>query len=326
MKAVVCTKYGSPSVLQIKQVDKPLPKDNEILIKVFAASITTADTMIRRGAPCIGRLFMGLNKPKYPITGTGFSGEVDAIGKNVTRFKPGDQVFGESLFGYGSNAEYTCVAQDGVLAQLPRNLTHESAAPVCDGALTSLSFLKDIGKIKPGQRVLVNGASGSLGSAAVQIARQLGASVTGVCGSDNIELVKSLGADEVIDYRHKDFTRMAQQYDIIYDAVGKRSFRQCRNVLSKNGRYLSPVLSFPLLFSMFWSTMFCSRKAKFSATGIRPAKDLLPLLDELRNMFESKAIRTVIDQQYTLDQTATAHRYIDKGRKKGNIVIIGIQQ
>lgn len=325
MKAVICTKYGSPDVLQVRDVEKPSPKNKEILIKVFASSITTADTMMRLGTPLIGRLFMGLSKPKYPVTGTGFSGVVEQIGKDVSRFKPGDRVFGESVFGHGSNAEYTCVAQDGVLATLPRNMTHESAAPVCDGALTSLSFLKDIGKILPGQRVLINGASGSLGSAAVQIAVHLGAHVTGVCGSDNIELVKSLGADEVIDYRHEDFTQMAQQYDVIYDAVGKRSFCQCKNVLSKNGRYLSPVLGFSLLFSMLWSAMFCSRKAKFSATGIRPAKELLLLLEELRGMFESKAIRTVIDRQYALDQVVAAHRYIDKGHKKGNLVITGIQ-
>jgi len=325
MKAVVCTKYGAPDVLQVIDIDKPSPKDNEILIKVFAASITTADTMMRRGTPYIGRLFMGLRKPKYAVTGTGFSGVVEAIGKNVTRFKPGDRVFGESIFGHGSNAEYTCVTQDGVIATLPHNMTHESAAPVCDGALTSLSFLKDIGEIQPGQRVLINGASGSLGSAAVQIARHFGAHVTGVCSRDNIELVKSLGADEVIDYRHEDFTQMVQQYDIIYDTVGKRSFCQCKKVLSKNGRYLSPVLSFSLLLSMLWSAMFCDRKARFSATGIRPAKELLPLLDELRKLFESNAIRTVIDRQYTLDQTVAAHRYIDKGHKIGNVVLTGIQ-
>lgn len=321
MKAVICTKYGPPDVLELREVDKPCPKNKEILIKVIAASVTTADTMMRRGTPYIGRLFLGIRKPKHPVTGTGFSGVVEAIGKDVTRFKAGDQLFGESVFGHGSNAEYTCVAQDGVLAKLPQSMSHESAASVCDGALTSLSFLKDIGKIQPGQQVLINGASGSLGSAAVQIAKHFGAYVTGVCGSDNIELVESLGADEVIDYRHVDFAQEAQQYDIIYDAVGKRSFYECKKVLSKNGRYLSPVLSFTLLLSMFWTSVFGDRKALFSATGVRPAKELLPLLDELKKLYTSKVIRTVIERKYTLDQVVSAHRHIGNEHKKGNVVI-----
>ena len=322
MKASVYTKYGTPNVLKVCRVDKPTPKDNEILIKVFAASITTADTMIRRGHPLIGRLFIGLRKPKYPVTGTGFSGEVESTGKNVTHYKPGDRVFGESIFGYGSNAEYTCVAEDGVLTMLPDGMTHESAAPVCDGALTSLSFLKDIGHLRPGQRVLINGASGSLGSAAVQIARHYGAHVTGVCSTGNLELVKSLGADAVIDYKHEDFTRSAGPYDIIYDAIGGRSFTQCKKVLSENGRYLSPVLGFSLLFSMLWSGVLGSKKATFSATGIRPKKSLRALIVELADLFESKAITTIIDKRYALDQIAVAHDYIDKGHKKGNVVMI----
>ncbi|HBE51680.1 MAG TPA: NAD(P)-dependent alcohol dehydrogenase [Cyanobacteria bacterium UBA11369] len=321
MKAIVCTKYGSPDVLELKEVEKPNPKENEVLIRVYAASATAADCMMRQGTPFYGRIFLGLMKPKNPITGTGFAGIIEAIGKEVKLFKAGDSVFGETGIGFSTNAEYVCLPEDGVLATLPHNMTYEEAAPLCDGALTSWSFLKDIGKIQSGKSVLINGASGSLGSAAVQIAKYFGAEVTGVCSTTNLEMVKSLGADKVIDYTKEDFTKTEQRYDIIFDTVGKSSFSRCQDSLRENGVYLSPVLSLPLLFQMIWTSKIGNKKAKFSATGLRPVSELRVLLNELKDCIEAGKIKSIVDRSYPLKQTAEAHRYIETGHKKGNVVI-----
>ncbi|HAX79783.1 MAG TPA: NAD(P)-dependent alcohol dehydrogenase [Cyanobacteria bacterium UBA11372] len=321
MKAIVCTKYGSPDVLELKEVEKPNPKENEVLIRVYAASATAADCMMRQGTPFYGRIFLGLMKPKNPITGTGFAGVIEAVGKEVKLFKAGDSVFGETGIGFSTNAEYVCLPEDGVLATLPHNMTYEEAAPLCDGALTSWSFLKDIGKIQSGKSVLINGASGSLGSAAVQIAKYFGAEVTGVCSTTNLEMVKSLGADKVIDYTKEDFTKTEQRYDIIFDTVGKSSFSRCQDSLRENGVYLSPVLSLPLLFQMIWTSKIGNKKAKFSATGLRPVSELRVLLNELKDCIEAGKIKSIVDRSYPLKQTAEAHRYIETGHKKGNVVI-----
>lgn len=321
MKAIVCTKYGSPDVLELKEVEKPTPKENEVLIRVYAASATAADCMMRQGTPFYGRIFLGLMKPKNPITGTGFAGVIEAVGKEVKLFKAGDSVFGETGIGFSTNAEYVCLPEDGVLATLPHNMTYEEAAPLCDGALTSWSFLKDIGKIQSGKSVLINGASGSLGSAAVQIAKYFGAEVTGVCSTTNLEMVKSLGADKVIDYTKEDFTKTEQRYDIIFDTVGKSSFSRCQDSLRENGVYLSPVLSLPLLFQMIWTSKIGNKKAKFSATGLRPFSELRVLLNELKDCIEAGKIKSIVDRSYPLKQTAEAHRYIETGHKKGNVVI-----
>ena len=321
MKAIVSTKYGSPDVLQLKEVEKPIPKDHEVLIRVRAASVTAADGMMRKGTPFYGRLFIGLMRPNNPIPGTGFAGVIEAVGKEVKLFKEGDSVFGETGVGFSTNAEYVCVPEEGVLTTLPNNMSYEEAAPVCDGALTSLSFLKDIGKIQSGQRVLINGASGSLGSSAVQIAKNFGAEVTGVCSTTNLEMVKSLGAEKVIDYTKEDFIKTGQTYDIIFDTVGKNSFSRCKDSLRENGVYLSPVLGLPLLFQMIWTSKVGSKKAKFSATGLRPVSELRALLSELKESIEEGKIKSIIDRSYPLEQTAEAHRYVDKGHKKGNVVI-----
>jgi NADPH:quinone reductase-like Zn-dependent oxidoreductase len=321
MKAIVCTKYGSPDVLELKEVAKPVPGDNEVLIRVLAASVTAADSMIRTGTPYYGRLFIGLVKPNKPIPGTGFAGVVEAVGKEVKLFKNGEPVFGETGLGFSANAEYVCLPQDGVLAKMPTSMTYEEAAPVCDGALTSLNFLKDVGKIQRGQRVLINGASGSLGSSAVQIAKYFGAHVTGVCSTANLDMVKSLGADKVIDYTKEDFTRASQAYDIIFDTVGKSSFSRCKDSLKDNGVYLSPVLGLSLLLQMIWTSKLGSRKAKFSASGLRPASELRILLNELKEPIEAGMIKSIIDRCYELEQTAEAHRYVDTGHKRGNVII-----
>ena len=321
MKAIVCTKYGSPDVLELKEVEKPVPGDNEVLIRVVAACVTAADSMIRTGTPFYGRLFIGLLKPDKPIPGTGFAGVIEAVGKEVKLFKNGESVFGETGLGFSANAEYVCLPQDGVLATLPNNMTYQEAAPVCDGALTSLNFLKDVGKIQSGQRVLINGASGSLGSSAVQIAKYIGAHVTGVCSTANLDMVKSLGADKVIDYTKEDFTRANQAYDIIFDTVGKSSFSRCKGSLKENGVYLSPVLGLSLLLQMIWTSKLGRRKAKFSASGLRPASELRALLNELKETIEAGKIKSVINRCYALKQTAEAHRYVDTGHKRGNVVI-----
>ena len=321
MKAIVCAKYGDPDVLQLKEVEKPTPKGNEVLIRVHAASITAADTMMRKGTPFYGRFFIGLMRPKNPIPGTGFAGEIEAVGKTVKLFKEGDRVFGETGVGFGANAEYVCLSEEGVLTTKPANMSYEEAAPACDGALTALNFLREIGKIQSGQKVLINGASGSIGTSAVQLARYFGAEVTGICSTTNLEMVKSLGADKVIDYTKEDFTKTGQTYDIIFDTVGKRSFSRCKGSLTQKGIYLSPVLGLPLLLQMLWTSKIGNKKAQFSATGLRPVSVLQRLLKELKELVEAKKINSVIDRRFLLEQTAEAHRYVEKGHKKGNVVM-----
>jgi len=322
MKAIVSTNYGGPEILEMQEVAIPTPKKNEILVKVHAASVSKADTMMRTGKPYFGRLFMGLTKPKNSIAGTGFAGVVEAIGTDVKLFKKGEKVFGENITTFGTHAEFVCVPEDGVVAKLPTNITYKEAAPVCDGALTSLNFLKNLGEIKSGQKVLINGASGSLGTSAIQIAKFYGAEVTGVCSTSNLEMVKSLGADHVIDYTKHNFTKNSNSYDVIYDTVGLRSFSECKDALTENGAYISPVLGMPLLGNVMYTSMFGSKKAKFSATGILPVPELKKLFREVIDILETGVLRSIIDREYSLDQTAAAHTYIDKGHKKGNVVLI----
>lgn len=321
MKVIISTKYGSPDVFQLHEVEKPTPKNNEILIKVIAASVTTADCMMRTGFPLIGRLFLGLTKPKNSVPGSGFAGTIEAKGKDVKIFQIGDKIFGESIVSFGANAEYLCIPENGLISIKPNNVTFEDAASICDGALTSLNFLKNIGNVQKGQKVLIIGASGSLGTAAVQLAKYFGAKVTGVCSGSNIKLVEELGADMVIDYTSKDFTKSGQTYDIIYDTVGKRSFTDCKSSLTKNGVYISPVLSMPLLIHIIGTSLFGSKKAKFSATGILPVPKLQMLLKELKLLIELGKLTSVLDRSYSLERISDAHRYIDKGHKKGNVVI-----
>ena len=259
MKAIVATAYGNHEVLKLQEVDIPQPKENEILVKVVNSSATTADTMMLTGKPYLSRLFMGFKKPKHEIPGTGFAGKVVSAGKNVTLFKKGDDVFGETLFGFATNAEYISMPEDGIVLHKPENLAFSEAAGFCDGHLTSLNFLQELGKIKPGQKVLINGASGSLGTSAVQLAKYFGAEVTGVCSSSNVGLVKSLGADFVIDYTKEDFSELEKEYDIIYDTLGKIPFRKAKKALASGGLYLSPVLKTGLLFSML-RTSIAGRK------------------------------------------------------------------
>jgi NADPH:quinone reductase-like Zn-dependent oxidoreductase len=326
MKAIVCTKYGSPEVLQLKEVEKPAPKDHEVLVKNHAAAVTPEDITSRKGDPFIARFVTGLTRPKKSIQGAEFAGEIEAVGKDVKRFKAGDQVFGSTGANYGCFAEYICMAEEGFLAIKPANLTYAEAAPVC-GALAAWNYLKDKANIQSGQKVLINGACGSVGTAAVQLAHYFGAEVTGVCSPANLELVKSLGADKVIDYTQEDFTESGQSYDIIfdaisvYDAVSKRSFSRCIGLLRQNGVYLSFVFGLPILLQMLWTSKVGSKKAIFSATGLRPVPERLIFLKELIELIEAGKIKPIIDRRYPLEQIAEAHRYVEKGHKKGNVVI-----
>jgi NADPH:quinone reductase-like Zn-dependent oxidoreductase len=317
MKAIVYTKYGSFDVLHLEEVPTPVPTDNEVLVKVFATTVTTAGLANVSGKPFIARVFspdLGLTKPKVSILGVELSGEIVAAGKDVTRFKVGDQIFAEPETG--AFAEYICIPEDGLLAIKPDNATYEEAAAACDAFLTAMPFLRDGGRIAKGQRVLINGASASIGTVAVQIAKHFRAEVTGVCSTANLELVTSLGADHVIDYTKEDFTRNGCTYDIIFDVVAKSSFARCKRALAKNGVYLC---TFPTAGALL--PRLGSKKAKFIATGLRPPADRLKDLHLLKEFMEAGAVRTVIDRRYPLEDIAEAHRYVAKGHKKGNVVI-----
>jgi NADPH:quinone reductase-like Zn-dependent oxidoreductase len=322
MKAMVATGYGSPEVLQFKEVNKPQPKANEVLVKVMTASATTADAMMRTGKPYFARLFIGLTKPKKGIPGTGFAGVVEQVGNDVTNFQIGDRVFGETAFGFSSNAEYLTISEEGIILPMPENLDFTEAANFCDGHLTSFNFLKEIVQVKPNDKVLINGASGALGTSAVQIAKHMGAHVTAVCSGRNTGLVKSLGADEVIDYQQKDFTKSGKRYDYVYDTIGKSSFSACKSILTESGVYLSPVLKFSLLGQMILTSLFGKKKARFEATGVNEEEKLRFMLSSVLDIYKEGGLKTVIDRQFPLEKLAEAHRYIDAGHKKGNVVIV----
>ncbi len=328
MIAIVCTKYGPPDVLQIKEVEKPTPKDTEVLIRVYATTVTAVDCTFRKGDPFVGRFFTGLIRPKNPIQGTELAGEIESVGKDVKLFKEGDQVFGTTGPGYGAYAEYICLPEEGTtLAIKPANMTYEEAA-ACDGVLTALPFLRDKGNIQSGpaspagrQKVLINGASGSVGTAAVQLAKYYGAEVTGVCSTANLELVKSLGADRVIDYTKENFIKNGETYDIIFDTVGKSSFSRCKSSLKHGGIYLEATLTPAIIPQMLWTSMLSGKKAMIAFTGLRPASDRTKDLIFLKELIEAGKIKPVIDRRYPLEQIAEAHSYVEKGHKKGNVVI-----
>ncbi len=320
MKAVICTKYGPPEVLQLKEVKKPIPKSNEILVKIFTVVVATEDPLVRKGKPYITRFFFGFIKPKNSIQGAEFTGEIEAVGKDVTLFKKGDWIFGSAGISAGCYAEYACVPEKGLLSIKPPNLKNEEVSPICS-ALTAWNFLISIANVQRGQKVLINGASGSVGSAAVQIAKVFGAEVTGVCSASNLELVKSLGADKVIDYTNEDFTKNDQIYDIIFDVAGKSKFSKCKNILSQKGIYLSPVLSLSVLIQMFLTGIFSKKKVKFSATGLRPLPERLANLKEVIKLLETGKLKTIISKRYNLEQIVEAHRYVESGHKRGNVVI-----
>jgi len=320
MKAIVYEKYGSPDVLQLQEVNKPAPKDNEVLIKIHATTVTVADFRSRSFTvpPAFwlpARLTLGLTKPKKRILGVELAGEIESVGKVVKRFKKGDQVFAATLISYGAYAEYRCLPEDAAIAIKPSNLAYEQAAALPIGARTAIHFLRKA-NVQPGQKVLVYGASGSVGTYAVQLARYFGAEVTGVCSTSNVELVKSLGADQVIDYTAEDFSKNGETYDVIFEAVDKSSFSACMRALKKDGIYLNVTAPLPG-FQMLWTKMTTDKKLMLGENPPESAEDLI-LLKEL---VESGRLKPVIDRCYPLEQIVEAHRYVDKGHKKGNVVI-----
>lgn len=322
MKAIVAMGYGSPEVLQLKEVKMPKPESNEVLVRIKISSATTADTLMRQGKPHFARLFLGLKKPKHPIPGTGFSGTVEQIGSKVTKFGPGERVFGETTLGFSTNAEFLTISENGVILKMPDSMDFTEAASFGDGHLTSFNFLKEIAKIEPGQRVLINGASGALGTSAVQIAKYIDCRVSAICSAKNFELVKSLGADKLIDYNQEDFTNSGETYDIIYDTVGKTSFKKCKNILSERGLYISPVLKTSLLFDMLKTSLFQNKKAIFQATGTKKNEELRTLLQEVLSIYQTGKLITVIDRQFPLEELPDAHRFIETGHKRGNVIMV----
>ena len=317
MKAIVYTKFGPPEVLQYQEINTPVPDDNEILIKIAVTTVAAEDPGMR-SSPGLN----GFGKPKKNILGFYLAGEVVSTGKNVRRFKIGDQVYGNTgLKILGTYAEYICMPEDAALVIKPQNLTFEEAVAIPNGVLTALPFLRDEGKIKKGHKILINGASGAVGTAAIQLAKYFGAEVTGVCSANNLDLVKSLGADFVIDYSNQDFTKTGHTYDIIFDAAGKSSFSHCKEILNKNGVFLTTVPTPALMLQMVWNSIFASKKVKFVATGLRSAKLKTKDLVFVNELIEAGKIKPVIDQRFPLEQIAEAHKYVEKGHKRGNVVI-----
>ena len=320
MQTIVHQHYGSPEVFKLKEVERPNPKPNEVLVRVYATTATAADIMMRKGKPYIGRLYTGLKGPKRIVPGFEFAGQVVATGKDVTLFKMSDKVFGGTT-RLGCYAEYVCVNENDVITTIPANTSYTEAAPIAGSAITVMNFLNGLGKIKAGDKVLINGASGALGTYAVQIAKYFGAEVSAVCSSSNLGLVKILGADEAIDYTTTDFTKNGKQYDIIFDTVGKSTFTACKNSLTKKGVYLSSVISLPLFIQMIWTSIVGGRKAKSSATGMLPVKTRLKYLTDLKELLAARKIQTIVDHHYPLFMAAEAHEYVESGHKTGSVVI-----
>jgi NADPH:quinone reductase-like Zn-dependent oxidoreductase len=321
MKAIEYTTYGPPEVLQLVEVPRPVPGDHEVLINIHATTVTATECTFRQGKPYFSRLFTGLRKPKITRLGEELAGVIEAVGPKVTKYQVGEEVFGTAGPEFGANAEYICLPEDGVFTRKPTNVSFAEAAACCDGFLTALPFLRDKGKIKRGQRVLIYGASGSVGSTAVQIARYYGAEVTGVCSTSNRKLVRSLGANHVIDYRQEDFTENGQTYDIIFDAVGKTTFSRCKNSLTEQGRFLEAGIKLGIFLHVIRTAVFGKKKALIAATGLRPPHERIKDLELLKNLIQEGAIKPVVDESYALEDIAEAHRYVDQGHKKGNVVV-----
>jgi NADPH:quinone reductase-like Zn-dependent oxidoreductase len=315
MKAIVFTQYGPPGVLQLKEVEKPSPGDNEILLSIKATAVNSGDWRLRKADPFAVRLLLGLTKPKINILGSVFSGEVELVGKNVKLFKIGDQVFGHTDMRFGAYAEYKCLPETGSLALKPGSLSHTEAAVIPFGGAAALYFIKKAA-IKPGQKVLIYGASGAVGSAAVQIAKHFGATVTGVCSTANIDLVKSLGADKVIDYAKDDFAQNGEKYDVIIDTVNKVSFSRSLQSLNKSGLLILSAAGMSEMIQGFWTSMTSNKKV---LTGVisHSAEDI----KFLKALLETGELRPVIDKTYSLEQIAEAHAYVENGHKKGNVAI-----
>jgi NADPH:quinone reductase-like Zn-dependent oxidoreductase len=317
MKASIYTQYGPPEVLQLKEVPKPTPKDNEVLIKIYATTVNRTDCGFRSAEYFISRFFSGLFRPNNQTLGNEFAGEIEVIGKEVKSFKPGDKVFGYNDITFGAHAEYMTMAEDSYITTMPSSITYEEAAPITEGAHYALCDIR-AAKIKSGQKVLVNGATGAIGSAAVQLINYFGAEVTAVCNTKNVALVRSLGAHRVIDYTQQDFTKLDTTFDVIFDAVGKSSFGKCKPLLKKDGIYMSTELGYlsqnPFLALI---TPLSGGKKVLFPLPVISKKDV----EFLKELVVSKKFKPVIDRRYPLEQIIEATRYVETGQKTGNVVI-----
>jgi NADPH:quinone reductase-like Zn-dependent oxidoreductase len=317
VKACVNTRYGPPEVVRLAEVAKPEPGPDELLVKVRATTVNRTDCGVRQADPVVARLFTGLTKPRHTILGNEFAGDIEAVGRDVTSFTEGEAVFGLATDESGAHAEYIRVPQSGSVARKPAAITYQQAAASCDGAMLALKALRKA-KIEPGQKILINGASGAIGSAAVQLAKYFDAEITAVCGTENVELVRSLGADRVIDYKREDFTKNGRRYDVVFDAVGKSSFRRCRRLLGQDGVFLFTDLGFlwhaPVLMLL---TRVVGKRRVIIPVVSHSQRDILFLKD----LIEEGAFAAVIDRSYPLEEIVEAYRYVETGQKVGNVVI-----
>jgi NADPH:quinone reductase-like Zn-dependent oxidoreductase len=314
MKAVVCDRYGPPEVLQIEDIERPVPGPDEVLIRIRATTVNRSDTETRQGSPAVARLLTGLRRPRHRVLGTELSGDVEAAGPAVTEFRPGDAVFGVKAWKFGAHAEYICMRESAALAPKPAGVSYQEAAAVCDGVILALMGLRPA-DVRKGRSILVYGASGSIGTAAVQLSRYFGADVTAVCGTKNLDLVRSLGAEQVIDYTREDFTTNGQAYDVIFDAVGKHSFGRCRDSLNPGGIYLATDGLHNLLLAQW--TRFGDKKVIFPIPPRYTKQDVL----FLKGLLEAGQYRAVIDRRYPLAEVVEANRYVDTEQKTGNVVL-----
>jgi NADPH:quinone reductase-like Zn-dependent oxidoreductase len=319
MKAAVHRRYGPPGVVTVEDVPKPVPADGEVLVPIHAAVVGVVDGLARRGAPFYARAHFGLRRPRFPVLGCDFAGQVEAAGPAVTRLAAGDQVFGTIAPRFGAHAEYVCLPQQAAVAPKPASLSYPEAAALADA--TALCFLRDKAGLRRGQTILINGASGAVGTAAVQLARHFGASVAAVCSGANADLVRTLGAGDVIDYTETDFTRTGQAYDVIFDVAGTTSFSRCRPALSRPGTYLTTAPSPAIFPQMAWTARFGGRKAVVAFTGLRAASEKRKDLLYLRDLAEASALVPVVGACYPLPRIADAYRHIEAGHKRGNVVV-----
>lgn len=319
MKAAVYRGFGPPDVVTAEEVPKPRPREDEILVRVHAATVGVVDSLARRGTPWYARFSFGVLRPRFPVLGSDFAGRVEAAGPAVTRFAVGDQVFGTTAPRFGAHAEYVRLAEHAAVAPKPANVTYAEAAALADG--TALCFLRDKANLRPGQAVLINGPSGAVGTAAVQLARHFGATVTGVCSGPHTRLVRKLGADYVVDYSRVDFTRAGRRYDVIFDVAGTSSFIRCRAALNRGGVYLTTAPSPAIFLQMPWTSRFGARKAMVAFTGLRAAAEKRRDLLFIKELAETSALTAVIDALYPLERIADAYRHVDARHKKGNVIV-----
>jgi 2-desacetyl-2-hydroxyethyl bacteriochlorophyllide A dehydrogenase len=316
MQAAVCTNDGEPEVLQVKEIDKPSPGDHQILLKIHASSVTSGDARIRRADPFVIRLIFGFKRPRQSVLGVVVAGEIESVGSNVTKFNTGDKVFGTTGMSWGAHAAYQCISEDGTLALMPENMTFEEAASIPFGGTAALHFLKK-GHIQAGQKVLIYGASGAIGTIAIQLAKEYGAEVTAVCSGINADMVTALGADQVIDYTKEDFTENGEKYDIIFDTVGKSSFSRGMKSLKKGGMMLLASAGMGLMVSGALTSLFGSKKV-FSGIIKERAEDM----EFFKKLIEAGKLKGVVDQVYPLTEIVKAHAHVDTGHKKGNVVLV----